>query len=68
MINKKTYLTPRQLGVFKTYLRELLDVVPVDDEVLDTVSCLFKMKRDCDEDYVKEGFEFMDIMTDWLKQ
>ena len=54
--------------MFKTYLRELLDVVPVDDEVLDTVSCLFKMKRDCDEDYVKEGFEFMDIMTDWLKQ
>jgi len=55
------------LDVFKSYLKDVLDVVPVEDEVLDTVSCLFKMKRECDEDYIKEGFEFMEIMIDWLK-
>ncbi|CDW80159.1 UNKNOWN [Stylonychia lemnae] len=67
LMQKKKFLKPKQLQVFRQYLKDLLDVFPVEDEVLDTVSCLFKMRKDCDEDYIKESFDFMDLMGDWLK-
>lgn len=64
------HLTPRQIEVFRFYFEDLISLYPegseVSDDVIDTVGCLFRMKKDCGE-YLVEGYELMQDMVDWFK-
>lgn len=39
---------------------------PKSDDVLDTLSCVFKMKKDCDE-HIGEAYDFIGMMNEWFK-